>query len=510
MTLTLHILSTGAQAGRDSTVSMVGEALSIGRAETNDLVLPDPNREISSNHAVIQSNGSEYVIIDTSTNGTFLNGEGSPLGNFPSPLNNGDTLRIGPYEMQVSFSVANTDPLADLPPPMDEQSLMPPAAEPAGGGDVFAEVASLDNDAGDFLDGLLGEAPPNAMNTPVQEVSHGGAEAINEFLDVAPDPLLEGGASTPDHTPASREFFSANDSAHAIPDDWDDDLLGGDENPFAPPGQAAPQPVPQTTPQAAPPAQPATAPPDTRQPPIQSEGFGGAAAIQEPAPPVAPPTQQPPAAAAPPPPAAAPAAAGGAADLARAFLKAAGVNDAQIADAELKDIMERSGTVFKTLIEGSREVLMARASIKDELKLSRTMISPDGNNPIKFSISGQQAVEAMIKPTVPGYKPGPESAEEAMNDIKAHEVAMMSGMENAIKTMLGQFNPEFLIKKMEEAGSKGFMKGKKARYWEEFEKLYGRLSEEAEEDFHSLFGKEFGKAYKSQMEKLKSARRRGS
>ena len=474
MTLTLHILSTGAQAGRQNSIIMSGEALTIGRTKTNDLVLPDPNREISSNHAVLQVRGTDFVVVDISTNGTFLNNETTPLGDLPSPLNNGDTLRIGPYELRVEISVdLSSDPLANLPPPLEDTPIMDTSA--ASTDDILAEVGALDGGPGDFLDDLMGDAPPNAMRTPTPDIADDPSDAINAYLDVAPDPDREGGASAPNHSPATRDFYAPNTGAGGIPDDWEDDFLSGDEDPFTPPASTPTIPEP-----------PADAP-------VASKAVAPETAVPE--------AVALPAAA----PSATPAVTGSGADLARKFLQAAGVNDAQITDDELADIMTRSGIVFKTLVEGAREVLMARASIKDELKLGQTMISPDGNNPIKFSISGQQAVEAMIKPTVAGYKLGPASAEEAMRDIKAHEIAMMSGMERAIQSLLGRFNPSILAQKLEDDGGvRGLLKGKKARYWEVFEKLYDQISEEAEEDFHSLFGKEFGKAYKEQMQKLKT------
>ncbi len=492
MTLTLHILSTGAQAGRDSTITMTGEALTIGRADTNDLVLPDPNREISSSHCVLQAKGSEFIVVDTSTNGTFLNRETAPLGDFPSPLNNGDTLRIGPYEMRVNIALAAVDPLAGLPPPAGEEALMDPELA-AAGADAIADIASLDTEGGDFLDGLLGEAPPNAMKTPTRDIAADGPEAINEFLDETPDPELQGGASTPNHSAAVSDFYQATPGAEgAIPDDWDDDLLSPGTPKASKPGAA----IPETTDFGSEPGAPlddSFNDPPAPEPPAKAPE-PAAAPPPKPAPELAPVAAKP------------PAKSGSGADLARAFLISAGVNEAQIADDELKTIMEQSGTVFRTLIEGAREVLMARASIKDELRLGQTMISPDGNNPIKFSISGQQAVEAMVKPTVAGYKTGPAAAEEAMRDIKAHEVAMMSGMETAIKTLLKRFDPENLAQKLEDSGGiSGLLKGKKARYWEVFEKLYSQISDEAEEDFQTLFGKEFAKAYTEQMLKLKTA-----
>ena len=73
-----------------------------------------------------------------------------------------------------------------------------------------------------------------------------------------------------------------------------------------------------------------------------------------------------------------------------------------------------------------------------------------------------------------------------------------------------RFDPAVLSQTLEdEGGVLGLLKGRKAKYWEVFEKLYSKISEEAEEDFHSLFGKEFGKAYKEQMRKLKSTQEEG-
>ncbi|MEC7258194.1 MAG: type VI secretion system-associated FHA domain protein, partial [Pseudomonadota bacterium] len=46
-------------------------------------------------------------------------------------------------------------------------------------------------------------------------------------------------------------------------------------------------------------------------------------------------------------------------------------------------------------------------------------------------------------------------------------------------------------------------KGKKARYWEVYEKLYAEISDQAENDFHDLFSREFARAYKAQLDKLK-------
>lgn len=540
MGLTLNILSSGAQPGRETVFPMAGEALTIGRSESNDIVLPDPTREISSSHAVLQHRNGDYVIVDTSTNGTFLNGDSTPLGDLPTPLNHGDVLRIGAYEMQVTIAAAtaSADPFADLPPPVGEEAIVEDT-----GGTAMEDIAGIDTSGGDFLDDLLGSAPPNAARMETRSAVDADDSIIDDFLDVEQDPNRQGGASAPNHSAPTQDFFNSNEQTGGIPDDWDDAFVSGKE---APPAGGGGGLIPETSfssepfeipkPEANAPA-PAPEPAALEQPPgpdpiealldsraettpsgedlppapedlepIAEETAPEPEPTPEPEPVAETPEPEPEPTPAPEktPVATAPSDATGQ-DLARRFLEAAGVNQDSIKDEELGEVMDRAGLAYRKLIEGAREVLMARASIKDELRLGQTMVSADGNNPIKFSVSPEQAMEAMIKPTVAGYKPGDKAAAEAMRDIKAHEVAMMTGMETAIKALLARFNPDALGATIEESGALGsLLRNKKAQYWDAFEKLYAKISEDAEEDFNALFGKSFASAYKDQMAKLKA------
>jgi FHA domain-containing protein len=49
-----------------------------------------------------------------------------------------------------------------------------------------------------------------------------------------------------------------------------------------------------------------------------------------------------------------------------------------------------------------------------------------------------------------------------------------------------------------------FASNRKARLWDQFCQLYAGIATEAEDDFHSLFGKAFAKAYDEQMERFRS------
>lgn len=80
------------------------EGGTIGRAERNDLQLPDPSKVISSQHARISRDAGEWLITDLSTNGVYLNGSETPVGRGrQASVRNGDRLRIGDYDIVAEF-----------------------------------------------------------------------------------------------------------------------------------------------------------------------------------------------------------------------------------------------------------------------------------------------------------------------------------------------------------------------------------------------------------------------
>jgi type VI secretion system protein len=79
---------------------------SIGRSRDNDWVLSDPNCYLSAHHARVQCRLGSYYLLDTSTNGVYVNGGMVPIGRRNIyPLRNGDRLRLGDYLIDVSIDV---------------------------------------------------------------------------------------------------------------------------------------------------------------------------------------------------------------------------------------------------------------------------------------------------------------------------------------------------------------------------------------------------------------------
>jgi len=488
MGVTLHFQTTGTVPGTGAPVAMNGASLTIGRGPENDVCLPDPGKVISKTHCTIEERGGDIVVIDLSSNGTYLNYGKTPLGPTPTPLNDGDILTMGSYELLVEILRAGRRPEGLLPPVDLGPALLPddPALDDLLGGDPSGDDG--------FLDDLLGgstaprghsgvnrpELGEDGLLPPLGEDDHGIGE---------PEPAHRG-ATHENHSPSVTDSFAPGRAL--IPDDWEDDLLGDpaplapghDDDPFS---EAAPQQATTPTPE-------------------------NPAALEEPQRPAAPRAPDPaaPEPAAPEPAAPEPAASTPAprmpanTDAARAFLEAAGVGDLNISDAELTATMARLGTVMQTMIHGLREILMTRASIKSEFRIQQTMITSGANNPLKFSISAEQAVETMVRPSAKGYLPPDEAARQALDDIKAHEVAMMAAMEAALKGILKQLSPEVLEGQITKSGGlAGLLQGKKARYWDAFETMYAKISDQAETDFHDLFSREFARAYQAQMDRLK-------
>lgn len=509
MAVTLKFQNSGAVPGDAGPVPMRGPSLTIGRGASNDLVLPDPDQQLSRNHCVIEDHNGNVVVVDLSANGTFLNYSKIPLGRTPTPLNNGDVLCVGNYELLVEvrddlISSAIAEPLAAAP------------ASHGIAGNAPDPMALLDDagPGGDFLDDLLGESSPTGPSQlnpvdPIDDLLPPLGEEEDPFFQSPSDGREGAGASLPSHSPSAADSFAAPAAqANVIPDDWDDDFFAGIETEASAAAPSIPAEIPALEPQpilqaAQVPAQDkvgakigvnedraplrdqeTVAQGQTADPLVSGSSDDEATEVEVSAPLATAPVAQ--------------------VGAHKAFLRGLGVDDGALGTEDPEKAMGRMGRVLQTLVTGLREILMTRTSIKSEFRIEQTMISAGGNNPLKFSITPEQAIEAMLKPATKGYLSPETAAEEALRDIKAHEVAMVTGMEAALKGVLTRLDPKALEAQIEDKGGlSGLLRGKKARYWDVYERLYSEISDQAENDFHDLFSREFARAYKVQLDKLK-------
>ncbi len=463
------------------TRNVAGGEFAVGRGPGVDWVLPDPERLLSKRHFAVAYRGGAWQLADTSTNGTFLNREGDPIGaGDVRSLRDGDRLRLGAYEIEVRLvedaararTPAGSSPFAD-PFAMDPFGPARPEHNPFDEPDhpslrIAPTSAQLPHD----FDPLAPEAhetpfrgPTQADNSPVMQ------DAFQIPAQTGQMPLHTGG------------IIPGGD---LLPDDWDKDLLEG----ISPSGgtSAAPRlpalPVERASPR--PPDEPGLAP-------LFDE------------PPVAPPS---PVAARHPmrqaPPEPDTVADDGA--LLAAFLEGAGLQDARPADPPAT--MLALGKAFRTLVAGLRAVLIARAQIKSEFRIEQTMIQAHGNNPLKFSAGDDDALAALLGTGRRTDMAPHEAVAEALRDIRLHELASMAAMQAAVRAVLNGLDPAQLRAQSEQGGAMTLLPAqKKARAWDVYEALHARTVQAIADDFDSVFGKAFARAYERSLHEVAAKER---
>lgn len=194
--------------------------------------------------------------------------------------------------------------------------------------------------------------------------------------------------------------------------------------------------------------------------------------------------------------------------LLAAFREGLAVPSLQI-DALTPELMKLIGQLLHESTQGTVELLVARAALKREIRAEVTMIVARENNPLKFSPSVEVALSHLLSPPARGFMPAGPAMRDAYDDLRAHQFGFVAGMRAALEGVLKRFNPEQLEGKLTQKSVINSLlpATRKAKLWELFQDLYGQISEEAAEDFHELFGKEFLRAYEAHIDQLKSGKR---
>jgi type VI secretion system protein len=195
----------------------------------------------------------------------------------------------------------------------------------------------------------------------------------------------------------------------------------------------------------------------------------------------------------------------------QAFFKGLGLNSNELRyDINDMEVMEMAGKSFRGLVEGIMLILWARADFKDKFGIpGRTRVGPVGNNPLKFSMSVDDALQYLLLKQSPSYLPPIQAIEEGIQDMKDHQMAIVVAMQEAFEALLKKFDPEIL--EAEEFSNHSKSKfinkyNKMFKYWKWYCDYYNRLMQDPEESFKTLFGDKFIRAYEDQIQRLMSTR----
>jgi type VI secretion system FHA domain protein len=183
-----------------------------------------------------------------------------------------------------------------------------------------------------------------------------------------------------------------------------------------------------------------------------------------------------------------------------AFFKGAELSGATPADPMA--MMTGLGQAFRAMVAGLRAVLIARATIKNEFRIEQTMIRARGNNPLKFSANDDDALTALLGV---GRRTdmGPAAAiEDSMKDLRLHELATMAAMQVAVRAMLDELSPDKLRASTDQGGMAMLPGQRKARAWDTFEARHAAIVQALVDDFDSIFGKSFARAYERALDEI--------
>ena len=161
--------------------------------------------------------------------------------------------------------------------------------------------------------------------------------------------------------------------------------------------------------------------------------------------------------------------------------------------------------IFRVVVDGVMDVLRARAEIKNTFRLPVTIIQRSENNPLKFAPNPEEALLKIMAPSNGAFMSGTAAFEDAFDDIRCHQMAMLAGVRAAFESLLVHFNPDRF--EQETDGSKRSAFAGKGKYWDKYRENFEGLSRDPDECFRRLFGDEFARAYEEQLSRLKSARR---
>ena len=557
MRITLQIenvdrLETGGQVS----YSCTDRGFDIGRHDHLDWSLPDPQRVISGKHCEVRFEDGQFVLLDISTNGTFLNGSPNRMDK-PHALRSGDRLMIGDYVIVVSLEVdskpglgapgpsvsqdhghsqAWNSPMAAAPAPQDPSW---PSAPSPGSHSAYPQE---DSAGGPWVPPAVGmegrHAPPSStpgIGTPVDDVwsreghgagtadpalydPHAGGSAMAPARPAQADPL-DHLAQQPDLQPAQNSPVFAEPSQNSesqspFPQQPGSGAQSQPDEPLfkmpdfgATDAGAAEAAKPQAVVSA--PSQSETSPfpevpPDTADRTISAEVAEetSAAVVVEPAPKAViepagqsePPVQQEVGSSA----AAASVSSASSApsDILQAFAEGAGIPVTVLEGREPEEFAREIGAILQGVTGDMMGLLQARSQVKAMTRnANRTLISRSGNNALKFSPTPQMALQTMLSENAEdnGYLPMAKAMTAAFKDIQKHHVWTYAAMQKAA----ARFDETMSPKALEGEGqvSKSAFGNQKAKLWDRLEERWTSLSGAYDDGVVGVFTQYFTESY---------------
>lgn len=196
---------------------------------------------------------------------------------------------------------------------------------------------------------------------------------------------------------------------------------------------------------------------------------------------------------------AAPAASGESYD---AVLAAAGIDPASVPEGDREAVACEIGRTARAASSGLVDVLAARRLFKEEFRLDRTRIQPEKNNPFKFYKTGEEALGKAAGGGESGFQSLSAGMKEGFTELKAHELASVTAMQEAIATVLAKLDPASI--QAEDAAGGFFGRGDGKALWERYKDLHAGLAQDPEATSRKIVSEQFLRAYEKTLATLRA------
>lgn len=450
MDILFEIVSRHKFSADFSTSRIFGEAGGIiGRSNDCEWQLPDKNKQISRQHALVTYRGGSFYIEDLSTNGIFhsLGKERLKKGN-PHKIEHGDGFIIGEFTVMArlmqnpsSYAESSVDTGQDL---LAEKDLTL-SLDPIKAMDEEAEQAARKR-LGAFND-LLGVtvAPPERFFSPEHNDPRldtmPAVIAVPEGYVLKASPLASAVKPDTNANGNGQHQSPAPDQVPPMPDPWNaKNSLRHDRAEY----ELPPPPV--------------TAPPP--------EPIRETYSVPE----------------------------------TEVFFKTLGFAKVPEEQEERDRILKLAAELLVASVEGITLALQNRAECKNELRLPMTTTNLTvNNNPLKFSPTAGAAMGTMLAPLQKGVLDPVYSMKSAFHDVHGHHMGLLAGARAAVSSVLEKLSPAAVEMNLDMNGPVRI--GRTARLWHTYVRQHQALCED-QQSFSGFFMQDFARAYDVQVRTL--------
>lgn len=425
---------------------------SIGRAADNDWILPDPERYISSHHARVEFRAGTYVLLDTSSNGVYVNDDSEPLGkSTPHELKDGDRLRFGDFELLVSIDAAN-----DFPP--DKSAIV--AYDGRGGSSAAAK--STQNDLGEPLD----------LDALISADHNGESGSPYGPVDAYGQPIKSAGkrGSKPRSHPTVRSLL--DDKPLSMPA-----LAAEPASEKAAPWHMSTRPFAATKSGSTPSAhKPGGAPIASESPAATSGARPRLEAVD----------------------------AAEAAGAVQSLCRGAGIPASAI-PAELHGrFLQLAGQLLREMVLGLTSTRQARGELKGRLGINS---SDDEGVSLPLAAGVDETLRRLLSGAAGRNVTQAEAVRAGFQEIGNHERALMQATHAALADFIQRLSPEELEERFARGAKRSSIMSSnaKARYWELYGEFFRGLTQGADDSMPHVFIEAFARAYESSIRELDGA-----